>query len=180
MASLLLASCQWKSQDGNSEEWINPSVSISADTQKDESGISNIYNPPESTTPAAGEVFVSVDYITDEFLGNYDSVDEFVDYENEYSQKIVFTTNTVIKNFKYIEIGHKAEDTCLVYFESAVLYSLDALLPEKPFVVTWMEVGDAVSYRGIAFTDENNTTRYFYITISGKDGSLLLIEFHPA
>lgn len=127
----------------------------------------------------AEDEVVSVDCATEDFLSNYDSFDEFIDYKDEYSQRIVFSTNSVIKDFKYIEIGHKEEDAGIVYFENAVLYSLDELLPENPFVTTWTEVGDVISYRGIAFTDDNNVTKYFYIKISGEDGTLLLIEFQP-
>ena len=139
-----------------------------------------LINPADSiSAPATETISVSVAYATDEFLGNYDSVTDFVDYKSEYAQKIAFTTNMGVKNFRYIELDHKMDDAGIIYFEKAVLYSLDELLPEQPFVVTWMEVGDAVAYRAITFVDENDKTRYYYMEISGEDGSLLLTEFQP-
>lgn len=134
---------------------------------------------PESSNPTTSvteKVFVSVDYATDELLSKYDSFDEFVEFEDEGYQKIIFITSIVVKDFRFIEVGHKDEDMNVTFFENKVLYSLDELLPEKPFVVTWMEQG-LIPHRGISFVDESNTTRYFYIAMSGEDGSLLLVEF---
>jgi hypothetical protein len=84
----------------------------------------------------------------------------------------MFKTNAAAKDFKFIEIGYDEDK----YFESAVLYSLAELTPEKPFVVTWIEWG-ALPRRGISFSDENNVTRYFYLARSGENGDLLLAEF---
>lgn len=131
---------------------------------------------PGSTTSEAEKALVSVDYATDELLGKYDSFAEFIEFEDEDYQKIIFTTNIAVKDFRFIEIGFEAEDTDVTFFENNVLYSLAELLPTKPFVVTWMEWG-SIPHRGISFIDETDTTRYFYIAMSGEDGSLLLVEF---
>lgn len=150
------------------------------------SGCTNSSTPdsdmPESTDPIVSEtedVSLRVDYATDELLSKYDSFEEFVEFKDEDYQKIVFTTNITVKDFKFIEVAYKEEDSNISFFENKVLYSLDELSPEKPFIVTWMEQG-AIPHRGISFVDETNTTRYFYIAMSGKDGSLLLVEFKNA
>lgn len=122
------------------------------------------------------EVIVSVDYATDELLKEYDSFAEFTEFEGEGSQKIIFTTNVAASNFKFIEVGYKEEDGDIIFFGSGVLYSLGELSPEKPFTATWTEQG-SIPHRGISYTDETGTTKYFYITMSGEDGSLLLVEF---
>lgn len=133
----------------------------------------NISEPSNSDVSVTEDVFVSVDYATDELINKYDTVEGF---EDEGYQKIIFTTNIAVKNFKFIEISYKDEDMNIKFFENKVLYSLDELLPEKPFVVTWMEQG-TIPNRGVTFEDESGTTRYFYLTMSGKDGSILLVEF---
>jgi hypothetical protein len=122
------------------------------------------------------EVIVSVDYATDKLLKEYDSFTEFTEFEGEGFQEIIFTTNVAASNFKFIEVGYKEEDSDIILFGSKVLYSLGELSPEKPFKVTWMEQG-TIPHRGISYTDETGATKYFYITMSGEDGSLFLVEF---
>lgn len=58
------------------------------------------------------------------------------------------------------------------------LYSVDELLPKKPLVVGTVFQG-AFPTRAISFVDENNTTRYYSLEMSGKDGSLFLLELVP-
>ncbi len=77
-----------------------------------------------------------------------------------------------MKDFKFMAIEHEAVDIK----PSEVLYSLDELLPEKPLVVTWMGKG-LLPHRGISFVDENNVTRRFSLSLSGEDGTALLVEF---
>ncbi|MEA4895463.1 MAG: hypothetical protein VB064_09375 [Oscillospiraceae bacterium] len=131
--------------------------------------------PLESSASVTDEVFVSVDYATDELINKYDSFYEFVEFKDEGYQKIIFTTCISVKDFRFIEVGYKDEDINV----NKVLYSMEELSPEKPFVVTWMEWG-SIPHRGISFVDETNKIRYFYIAMSGEDGSLLLVEFKNA
>jgi beta-lactamase regulating signal transducer with metallopeptidase domain len=121
-------------------------------------------------------VDIRIDLATDELLNKYDSYNEFIEFKDEDYQRIVITPYIELKNFKFIEIGYDESENKVKYFEKNVLYSIDKLLPQKPFVVTWMEWG-SIPHRGISFVDENNKTRSFYIAQSGKDGALLLLEF---
>jgi len=156
-----------------------PGSYISESPNHTASETAEISEPPESTTSVTEEVFVSVDYATDELLSKYDSFDEFVEFEDEGYQKIVFTTAIAVKDFRFIEVGYKDENMNVTFFENKGLYSLEELSPEKPFVVTWMEWG-SIPHRGISFVDETNTTRYFYIAMSGENASLHLVEFKNA
>jgi tetratricopeptide (TPR) repeat protein len=131
---------------------------------------------PAFTTSATKKVLVSIDYMSDELVRKYDSIAEFIEFEDEGYQKIIFTTNIAVKDFKFIEVSFKEQDMGIAFFENKILYSLEELLPEKPFVVTWMEWG-SIPHRGISFIDETDTTRYFSIQASGEDGSLYLSEF---
>lgn len=127
------------------------------------------YSPPTST-------WLNADYATDELIGKYASCKEFIEFDEDGYQKIIFVANTELKDFKFITIGHRSENNSVFFFEESVLYSIDKLTPEEPFVVTWVEWG-TMPHRGISFVDENNVTRYFTITSSGLDGSLLITEF---
>lgn len=135
-----------------------------------------ISQAPEPTASIKEEVIISVDFATDELLSQYDSYDEFVDPEEEGPQKIIFTSNIAAEDFHFIEIGHEAKDTTLGIIENRVLYQVGELSPTKPFVVDWTEWG-SLPHRGISFKDESGRTRYFYLAMSGEDGSLLLLEF---
>lgn len=119
---------------------------------------------------------VNVDYVTDDLLSKYSSYNEFTEFEEEGYQKIVFLADNSVRDFRFIQIGYEDEAANIYFFESKELYSLPELSPEKPLVVTWMQAG-TIPHRGITFVDEENISRYFYITMSGEDGSLRLVEF---
>lgn len=165
---LLLVSGCADSPVQSSEAPESPSPTIAATEKPSES--------PVSVSPVAEEFSVNVDYATAALLDKYDSFNEFIEFEEEGYQKIIFTVNIAVKNFSFIELGYTEGEDGLGIVESAVLYALDELSPGKPFVVTWMEWG-SIPHRGISFTDEAGEARSFYVSMSGKDGSLLLVEF---
>ncbi len=155
----------------------NPSTSVIPEPPDPTvSGMEAPPTPREPTSPRRVKVEISVDFMREEFLGKYASYEEFIEFDDDGYQKIVITTNVAVKDFKFIEIGYEEKETSVVFSENKVLYLLEELMPEKPFIVTWMEQG-AIPHRGISFIDETNTTRWFYIATSGEDGSPLLVEF---
>jgi hypothetical protein len=82
-----------------------------------------------------------------------------------------------VTDFRYIEVDyHITGDGVQHYFDNTV-HHIGAFSPEKPFVIkTYAHWGTIPQY-GVAFTDVDNTQRYFYITESGIDGELLIVEF---
>lgn len=133
-------------------------------------GVESVVSSPEPS-------YLHIDFATDERVSKYSSVNEFIEFKEPGYQKIILTTDRKVTNFKFIEIGYTEENYHYKYYEKSVLYSTSEFSPEKPFVVTWMEWGDIIKYRGISFVDENNITKNYYLCQSGKDGSLHLIEF---
>lgn len=132
----------------------------------------------EPTIEAESAAVISVEYVTDELLGRYESTDEFIEFEDEGYQKILFTTSAAVKNFRFITIGYEEVNEELCFFEEKELYSQPELTPEKPLAVTWMEQG-TIPHRAIAYVDESGTEKYFYIAMSGEDGSVFISEFAP-
>lgn len=59
---------------------------------------------------------------------------------------------------------------------SEVLYTIDELDPDHPFLAQVVFWGDMTTY-GISFTDESGHARHYAISISGKDGSLVCTEY---
>jgi len=125
--------------------------------------------------PPSGEVVVSIYYLTEEILTNYTSLFQFIDADDRSDDavKILIATNTTARDYQYVEIGNEGSK----YFVKEVLYSSEALLPETPFFTSWLQQG-TVPHRGITFIDEKGETRCFYITASGDDGSVMLVEFN--
>ncbi len=134
--------------------------------------------PSSSSQPPTEDVEISALYATDEVLSGYDSYEEFIEFDDTDYPKIVITTNVTLQNFAFIEVGYREEAESIVFYESNTLHSLSELSPEKPFVVTWMEQG-VIPHRGVTYSDEYGTQKYYAISMSGEDGSLLLTEFAP-
>ena len=59
-----------------------------------------------------------------------------------------------------------------------VLYTIDEMDPEHPFLAQVVFWGDMTTY-GISFTDENGQARHYALSISGRDGSLVCTEYQP-
>ncbi|NLC96479.1 MAG: hypothetical protein GX675_02790 [Erysipelotrichaceae bacterium] len=165
IALILLTACA----NSSSQESNNSELPNNSDVEK-------TTEPTDSNNSETEKAIVSVDYSSDDILSKYTSFTGFIDFEDENSQEIIFTTNVPVKDFKFIEVGYEEKDTDVVFFKDKVLYSQEELTPEKPFTVSWMEQG-SIPNRGISYIDETDTTRYFYIIMSGEDGSLLLVEF---
>jgi len=132
----------------------------------------------EPAISATDDVCVRVDYATDALLGQYASYDEFDESENlDYQVKVIFTTSAPVRDFKFLAGGYvEGENDSFGFVVSSVLYAADTVSPDKPLVVGTVFHGDFPT-RGISFVDENNTTRTFALGMSGKDGSLVLIEY---
>ena len=116
---------------------------------------------------------ISIDNAPDDITGDYHF---FADYQ--VNERIILYAEENLENFAYIEILHSIDpDDNFAFLVGEVLFGLDEFTPEKPFVVT-AYIGSTIPTRGIFF-GHGESVRYFYITESGMDGSLQLIEFTP-
>jgi len=140
--------------------------------------------PQLSPTPQATEApvdyldFLSIDFATEEYLGKYETYEQFTDPEAVEGsvERVALSTSTELKDFKFIRINTAAEKVDDWFVEGDVLHSLPALSPGKPLVIEMTFFGEMPT-RGISFADESGAVRYYCIAMSGKDGSLILVEF---
>lgn len=126
------------------------------------------------------KAIVSIDYASEELLSKTDAFDKFVDDSSKYQVKVVFTSNIPVREFRYVELSFRDAgqgDNAINFDILKDLYHVDELTPQRPLVVTMLLDG-VIPNRGISYVDESGTTRYFTISMSGKDNSLLLTEFH--
>lgn len=102
---------------------------------------------------------------TDELLNRYDSFHEYINHED--GARLIIWTDTVIKDFAFITVDHDVTVSKLSFLAGDTLFSVDALSPEKPFVVKLLIPGILPAY-GISFADENGVERFFSINLSGR------------
>lgn len=164
---------------GNHNEDIldSPDTDTAIDIDLDTDSPDLVDEPATSTdTPPTGDTHLTIEYASDEVLNSYESITEFIEFDDEGYQKIIIRPTLLVKDFAFVETGFQDKEDDIVFYVENTLFSVDELSPTEAFVVTWMGWG-AIPHRGITFLDENNQQRYFHIIESGMDGSVLLAEF---
>jgi len=106
------------------------------------------------------EVLISVSYVDESFFKRYKTYEQY-DINNEYAHKIAFIPNVPVKDFSWLSIGFDWDDDGgLVYVVEEELYSMEELHPQKPLVVSWVEVG-MMSVFGYSYRDTDGQKKYF-------------------
>ena len=147
--------------------------------------------PQEFASPDAGQNPVQIRFVADETTQYFAEVNDLVDLDSlagyrtfidpdtvlldNPSQRIVFTTDLPVSDFRFLALGYDEDFSPIV---ADVLYSLDALTAEEALVVLWVHTGCFTSGRAISFV-ENGVRRYFEIMLSNMDGHLFLTEIEP-
>ena len=138
--------------------------------------------PPEETAPAEPaetELPVSADYAEADLLARPEDYDLLVLDESEYRVDVAITASETVTGVQVasLTLEEVGEDDVGFRIE-AVLGTLDAIKPGRPFVVAMAFPGDMPN-TALVFTDSDGAVHYCAIAMSGKDGSLLLIPFKP-
>ena len=114
------------------------------------------------------EVLISVSYADESFFEKYKTYEQY-NINNEYSHKIAFIPNVPVKDFSWLSVGFKYDDDWdfvrdddggFVFVVEEELYRLEELLPQKPLVVSWVEVG-MMSVFGYSYRDTDGQKKYF-------------------
>ena len=107
-------------------------------------------------------------------LGPYDVFDAA---QGESHAGVVFSVNSPVRNFKVLSLEFKDFDkNGKPVFQVKELYTKDVLRPERQLLVKYTFFG-SIPNNGFSYTDSNGKTRYYFVSESGKDGSLLFGEF---
>jgi len=105
------------------------------------------------------EVTINVSYADESFFEKYAAYYSFI--QNEDSGRIVFTTNIPVNDFSWLSLTFEFDDIDgIIYDVEEELYSLEELNPEKPFIVSWQEVG-LMSCFGFSYRDKDGEKKYF-------------------
>lgn len=96
------------------------------------------------------------------------------EYSTGAESKLLFYTTNKISNFSILDLGEPGfENNKLSYASIIEVYTLDVLSADKPLLVG-LSIGESIPSYGISYTDEQGNIKQFTISISGKDGSLIL------
>ena len=137
------------------------------------------YIPSQGTLEPAepAEPAVTIQWAEDT-LANYSSYDTLIADESEPQVKILLSSTYPLKNFNFLKLSiDGADEQGRLITTTESIYNIATLMPNHPLVVAMTFYGDLPSY-GISYKDEKGETRNLYITQSGKDGSLMLVEIN--
>ncbi len=125
--------------------------------------------PVETAAPAPAPAPICADYAEESFNAYY----AYWSDETDFITSIGFTPTEKLTDVTFSLLTWEEN-----YRVAEVLYTIDAMDPEHPFLAQMVFWGDMTTY-GISFTDAGGQGRHYAISISGKDGSLLCTEYTP-
>jgi hypothetical protein len=127
-----------------------------------------------------------------EYINEWNLLREGTELEWTEPIQLAFTTETTVKNFRFLEIAmnedfwsaneheqaNKHKNT-RAYDVQNVLYTFDELMPQIPFVVVGVNTGGLFAKSGFSFVDDKGATRYFaiYFAYGYGDPVVRLLEF---
>ncbi|MBQ6835584.1 MAG: hypothetical protein IJO47_00870 [Clostridia bacterium] len=104
----------------------------------------------------------------------YEDIDEYEEYiadDCEFTEKIAFTANEKLTDVRFLSLTHDR----INLVEDKILYEINELTPDKPFILGIVFYGDMTTY-GVSFKDENGVNHLYSIYTSGRNGSLVWEE----
>lgn len=93
---------------------------------------------------------------------------------SEYAVQLAFRAYAVLYDFSFYSLAFVDSG----YEPNELLFSLPELTPEKPFVADVAFPGD-MSMFAVSFTDKSGTVYNYSVSISGRNGALILSEYEP-
>jgi len=183
MAALLV----FTACSGNGDDAITPPIeqddngyveTPNAQGHEDES---NIVTPAHVQLQLVDNESVRQWYMGDD-LFDLSQAERYHEFDTGYDfARVVFTTGVTVRDFRFLNVQWNDNFSPGVddrlYFVRDVLYTLDELTPEIPFVVTGADMGSALAANGFSFVDETGQLRYFAFLIDGMTGLLVTMEF---
>ena len=100
---------------------------------------------------------------------------EHIASADDYALRMLFRAYGVLTNITFSALSYGDSGTVPV----GDVYTLAKLTPEKPLVITASFPGDLSAY-GISYTDADGNRHNCMLSISGRNGSLVMQEYTPA
>ncbi|NLY73329.1 MAG: hypothetical protein GX079_06530 [Tissierellia bacterium] len=115
-----------------------------------------------------------IGYSDELVLDDYEVIHREIMYPD--GSDMVFISQKKLSDFRFIRLIFDVIDDEYILSEGESVFGLDEWNSKEPILVKTYVMG-TVPDIGITFTDEDGVSRYYYISVSGDDGSLSLIEF---
>ncbi len=90
--------------------------------------------------------------------------------------KVLFTASHPVKDVRLLALTPLDMNGSHLVFDIKEVYRQDQLTAQQPLLAHLVFYGDLPN-NGISFVEENGSTRYFTVEISGENGELMLHEF---
>ena len=87
---------------------------------------------------------------------------------------MLLTTDAAVTDFRFVVLSAQEAEDGVRFEVGETLYSQDVLTPEAPVLLETVFAG-MLPDQGIVYTDTDGTEKRFALTISGEDGSLILM-----
>ena len=95
----------------------------------------------------------------------------------EYSCKILLTFDSAVTDFTFSQVeGTVDEEGNFLCTGSRVLYR-QPVIEENQLMMVETDLGEILPTKAISFCDAGGNVQKYYVTLSGKDGTPLLISF---
>ena len=142
-----------------------------------QSGGSASQPPAASSQEEPASPPLTADYAPEELLSQEGSYDYFEADGGEFQVKLVITARETVTDLKYVTLNldYYDENGELQTGVGDTLYTQEELTPDRPLAVGMVFYGDVAS-RGLTFVDGQGEFHCVSINMSGKDGSILLVE----
>lgn len=118
------------------------------------------------TDPALAPVYA--DYAAEDFNAYH----AYWSGETDYITSIGITAAETLMDVRFCLLTWNESES----YDAEVLYTIDTMTPEQPFLAQVTFWGDMTTY-GLSFTDESGQVRHYALMVSGKDGSLICSEY---
>jgi len=105
-------------------------------------------------------------------LSDMDDYHLYIAEDSAYTQKLLFRARETLHDVQFVSLTFGDAS----YEKNALLYSLDTMTPESPFVLGVVFHGDMTTY-GVTFTDSTGTVHRYAIYISGRNGMLISVLY---
>lgn len=159
------------------------STSTSVDTSTD-TDVSAIDEGDASASVDIGEdasLLLTADTLTRKEVDGYiDGTNPVLgDVDAEYCAHILLSVSQPVTDFKLWSLQSDIdEDGSLTVCEETLKGSTDSVTPEQTALIN-CELGEILPIVGISFTTEDGAVKHYYLSESGKDGSILLTAYEP-
>lgn len=150
-------------------ETENPSISIPEVESKPATAQEQL---PDDNLVYINDIYIG--YTEEVTLDSYEIIHTEIIYPD--GDEMVFISQENLSDFCFIKIVHDINGDEVVLSEGEIIFELKEWNSKEAIIVTAYVAG-SIPDIGITFTDENGVRRYYYIVVSGMDGSLSLEEF---